>query len=122
MANLSKLDYEGTIMDLRKGLQNINSQIGSSYDTGVGRLLDRMGYEPKGSATSSNDSLLLIGGIGIGVAIGLGLGVMFAPKRGQELRGDIRHRLDDLRERGTTRYEEMRSHRLEDVANAPVEG
>ena len=121
MANLSNLDYEGTLMDLRKGLQNINSQIGSSYDNGVSRLLDRMGYEPKGS--SSNDTLLLVGGIGIGVAIGLGLGVMFAPKRGQELRGDIRHRLDDLKERGTTRYEQMRSHRLEDAAAAaPAEG
>ena len=98
-------------MDIRKSLNHLNSQIGQTYDTGTRRLLDRMGYEPKRDSTET--ALFVLGGVGVGLAIGLSLGVLFAPKRGQETRGDIRHRLDDLRARGTTRYEEMRSHRLE---------
>ncbi|MEM1350626.1 MAG: YtxH domain-containing protein [Myxococcota bacterium] len=50
-----------------------------------------------------------------GLVVGAALGVLFAPKRGEEVRGDIRHRLDDLRARGNARYDELRSERVGDA-------
>lgn len=98
-------------MDLRRTLNQLNSQIGNTYDSGVERLLDRLGYEPKRANTDMIVPALSI--FGAGLVVGVSLGLLFAPKRGEEVRGDIRHRLDDLRERGADRYDELRAHRLE---------
>lgn len=98
-------------MDLRRTMNQLNSQIGSTYDSGVERLLDRLGYEPKRGNTDMLVPALSI--FGAGLVVGVSLGLLFAPKRGEEVRGDIRHRLDDLRERGVDRYDELRAHRLE---------
>lgn len=102
---------EGVAVDLRRTINQLNSQIGNTYDAGVERLLDRMGYEPKRNNTDMLVPALSI--FGAGLVVGVSLGLLFAPKRGSEVRGDIRHRLDDLRVRGNERYEEIRSHRLE---------
>ena len=98
-------------MDLRRTLNQLNSQIGQTYDTGLERVLDRLGYEPKRETTDMILPALSI--FGAGLVVGVSLGLLFAPKRGADVRGDIRHRLDDLRHRGEERYEELRSHRLE---------
>jgi hypothetical protein len=34
---------------------------------------------------------------------------MFAPKRGDELRSDIKHRVGDLKDRSVERYEQLRA-------------
>ncbi len=39
-----------------------------------------------------------LGIFGAGLLVGAGLGLLFAPKSGNDLRGDIRHRAHDLRE------------------------
>ncbi len=49
--------------------------------------LAAMGLQPRRSTT---DYILpALGLFGVGVLVGAGLGLMFAPKRGVELRGDI---------------------------------
>jgi hypothetical protein len=45
--------------------------------------------------------LPVLGIFGAGLLVGVGLGLMLAPKSGQELRGDIRHRATDLQNRTT---------------------
>ena len=42
--------------------------------------------------------LYLLAGIGLGVLIGAVIGLLFAPKSGEEIRGDIGQRLHDLSE------------------------
>ena len=52
--------------------------------------LAAIGLQPRRTAT---DYILPVVGIfGVGVLVGAGLGLMFAPKRGSELRGDIGRR------------------------------
>ncbi|MCW5935538.1 MAG: YtxH domain-containing protein [Fimbriimonadia bacterium] len=43
--------------------------------------------------------LYLLAGIGLGTLIGAVLGLLFAPKAGSELRGDINERVHELGER-----------------------
>ncbi|MCS6923093.1 MAG: YtxH domain-containing protein [Fimbriimonadales bacterium] len=43
--------------------------------------------------------LYLLAGIGLGVLIGAVIGLLFAPKSGEELRGDLSQRLHDLSEK-----------------------
>jgi gas vesicle protein len=43
--------------------------------------------------------LYLLAGIGLGVLIGAVIGLLFAPKPGEEIRGDIGQRLHDLSEK-----------------------
>lgn len=100
-------------MDWRKTLNQLNGQINSTYDSGVEGLFDRLGYEQK--RTNTDFVIPAISVFGAGLLVGAALGVLFAPKRGDEIRGDLRHRLDDLRTRGEERYDELRSHRLENV-------
>ena len=94
-------------MDLRSVFDNARSQVGNHYGTASDRLLDRMGLEHKRSTMEV--VLPAIGIFAAGVTVGALLGVLFAPKRGEEIRGDVRHKLEDLREKGTRRYEELRS-------------
>jgi len=64
--------------------------------------LAAIGLQPRRSA---GDYILpVIGIFGVGVLVGAGLGLMFAPKRGAELRGDLGRRVKSvgarLRRRG----------------------
>ncbi|MFN7016605.1 MAG: YtxH domain-containing protein [Fimbriimonadales bacterium] len=43
--------------------------------------------------------LYLLAGIGLGVLIGAVIGLLFAPKSGEEIRGDLGQRLHDLSEK-----------------------
>ena len=43
--------------------------------------------------------LYLLAGIGLGVLIGAVLGLLFAPKSGEELRGELSQRVHDLSEK-----------------------
>ncbi len=98
-------------MDWRKSLNQLNSQLSNRYDSGVSNVLDRLGFEPK---REPQDYILpAIGIFSAGLVVGAAFGVLFAPKRGDELRGDIRHRLDDLRDRGSQRYDELRTSQHE---------
>ncbi len=100
-------------MDLRKTLNQLNSQFNSTYDSGVSNVLDRLGYEPK---RSSSDMILpALSVFSAGLVVGAALGVLFAPKRGDEIRGDIRHRIGDLRKEGGERYDELRAHHLDSI-------
>jgi hypothetical protein len=99
-------------MDWRKTLNNVNSSLSNTYDTGLDSVLDRLGYEQKRSNTD-----VIMPALGIfsaGLVVGAALGLLFAPKRGDEIRGDLRHRLDDLRQRGTERYDDLRTRRALD--------
>lgn len=98
-------------MDWRKALNQINSQVSNTYGQGREAMLDRMGLEPK--RHSSDFILPAISIFSAGIVVGAALGVLFAPKRGQEVRGDIRHKLDDLRSRGNERYEELRQQQID---------
>ena len=59
--------------------------------------LAAIGLQPRRSATEF--ILPVIGIFGVGVLVGAGLGLMFAPKRGSELRGDIGRRVKSVGER-----------------------
>lgn len=94
-------------MDWKKVFTDVNRQVSSSYDSSVESLLERMGLEQKRSTMEI--ILPVIGVFGAGIAVGATLGVLFAPKRGEDIRGDLRHRLEDFRERVPTSYTELRS-------------
>ena len=93
-------------MDIRRALEGAKGSLGSGYDAATERLLERLGLEHKRSTMEI--VLPAIGIFAAGVTVGALLGVMFAPKRGEDLRTDVRHRLEDLRERGVQRYDEIR--------------
>lgn len=94
-------------MDFKKILNDMNKQVTSSYDTGVESLLERMGLEQKRSTVEM--MLPMLGVFGAGIAVGATLGLLFAPKRGDELRHDLRDRIDDLRERLPENFDQARS-------------
>jgi hypothetical protein len=63
------------------------------------RVLDSLGLQRKMSA---QDVVLPVLGIfGAGLAAGAALGLLFAPKAGTEIRGDIRKGVGNLRNRGS---------------------
>ena len=93
-------------MDIRAILENAQGSVRSTYDTGVESLLDRLGLEQKRSTMEVVLPSLAI--FGAGLAVGAALGIMLAPKRGEELRTDLRHRIGDLKDRSVERYEELR--------------
>ncbi len=98
-------------MDLRKTINQLNSQLNHTYDNGMERVLDRLGLETKRDTT---DYIMpSLGIFSAGLVVGAALGLLFAPKRGNEVRSEIRGRLDDLRTRGAERYEELRAHQLD---------
>ena len=102
-------------MDWKRVFTDVNRQVSNTYDSSVDSLLDRMGLEQK---RSTMEILLpVLGVFGAGIAVGATLGVLFAPKRGEEIRGDLRHRLEDIRERVPTSYNEFRSRSRDTVAD-----
>lgn len=63
-------------------------------DASKTRVLDALGLEPKPATT---DFILpALGIFGAGLVVGAIVGLMVAPKPGEELRQDIRHRAEDL--------------------------
>jgi hypothetical protein len=99
-------------MDWRKTLSNVNNTLSHTYDSGLESLLDRLGYEHKRSTAD-----IVVPALGIfsaGLVVGAALGLLFAPKGGAEIRSDLRHRLDDLRQRGQDRYDDLRTRRAID--------
>lgn len=58
-------------------------------------LLNAIGLETR---RSSVDYLMpALGIFGAGILVGAGIGLLFAPKSGRELRGDLQGRYDELR-------------------------
>ncbi len=106
----------GNNVDVKKLIENAQRQASSTYDRSVDALLERLGLEPKKSTMEI--VLPALGVFGAGIAVGAALGVLFAPKRGDELRSDLRHRIGDLRDRSAEQYEELR-HRAEKMADEP---
>jgi hypothetical protein len=100
------------LMDVRSLLENAQRSVSTRYDQSVDALLDRMGLEQKRSTMEV--VLPALGIFGAGLAVGAALGLLFAPKRGDELRGDIRHRIGDLSDRSLEQYETLR-HRGEEL-------
>jgi hypothetical protein len=105
---------KGEDMDWKKSFQNINDSARNTYDSTASALLDRMGLEQKRS--SMEVILPALGIFGAGMAVGAALGVLFAPKRGEELRGDLQRQVDQLRERGYDSYEQLRARGEEEEA------
>lgn len=105
-------------MDLKRMLDNAQRSVSSRYDQSVDALLDRMGLEQKRSTMEV--VLPALGIFGAGIAAGAALGLLFAPKRGDELRGDIRHRFGDLSDRSLEQYQTMR-HRGEELLESAKE-
>ncbi|HET6583266.1 MAG TPA: YtxH domain-containing protein [Nannocystaceae bacterium] len=54
-----------------------------------------------------------IGLFGLGIVVGAGLGLMFAPKRGIELRGDVRRGLNQVGQKIRRRANGVAEHDLE---------
>ena len=107
-------------MDLRSVLENAQGSVRNTYDSGVDSLLDRLGLEQKRSTMEVVMPALAI--FGAGLAVGAALGIVFALKRGEELRTDIRHRMGDIKDRGVERYETLRQRGEELVEEDKANG
>jgi hypothetical protein len=103
-------------MDWRKSIDKMNSSVGSTYDRSVDALLDRLGLERKHD--TMDIVLPALGIFGAGIAVGAALGVLFAPKRGDEIRSDIRHQLDDLKKAGAESYDQLKHKGEEAIGKA----
>ena len=93
-------------MELKELLEDLNTSASSKYDANVEKLLDRMGLQRRRDTADMIAPALGI--FGAGIAVGATLGVLFAPKRGEELRDDLAQRLEELREKSSEEYEELR--------------
>jgi hypothetical protein len=76
-----------------KGMSN-GKLSGDRYD----QMLDRMGLQRKGSAS---DMMSSIGMFGIGIAVGVTMGMLFAPKRGQEMRSQAKNKIPGMRSKSS---------------------
>lgn len=93
-------------MDLKEKLKNIGKNGELQRERKLDLLLDQLGLQKKRQPV---DVILpALGIFGAGLAVGATLGLMFAPKRGDELRGELKERLDDLRERSAEQYRELK--------------
>ncbi len=110
---------KGEDMDWKKSLQNINDSMSNTYESSVSSVLDRLGLEQK--RNTMDVVLPALGIFGAGIAVGAALGVLFAPKRGEEIRSDLRSRVDDLRERGYESYEQLRARSTEAIGQEAEE-
>ena len=88
-------------MELKELLEELNTSASSKYEANVEKLLDRMGLERR---RDTADVIMPA----LGIFVGATLGVLFAPKRGEELRTELAERLDELREKSSEEYEELR--------------
>lgn len=94
-------------MDWKNVLDQAQRSATTTYDGVQSGVLDRLGLEPKRSTMEL--ILPALGIFGVGIAVGSALGVIFAPKRGDELRSDLKHRISDIRDRGAEQLEEVRA-------------
>ncbi len=92
-------------MDIKKLINELNQNVNAKYDQGRHQLLDSMGLQEKRSTTDV--VLPMIGVFGAGLAVGATLGLLFAPKRGDALRHEIRDSLEDLQRRSKTKASQM---------------
>lgn len=92
-------------MDVKTLLNELNDSISSSYDRSLEKTLDRLGLERKGDR--SGDILPALGIFGAGIAVGATLGVLFAPKRGDELRSELAKNLEELRNQSRDGYDKV---------------
>jgi hypothetical protein len=58
------------------------------------QMLDKMNLQRK---SDSSNMMSNMGMFGIGIAVGVTLGMMFAPKRGQELRSQAKQKIPGMR-------------------------
>ncbi len=107
-------------MELKKLLNDLNQNVNSKYDQGRSQLLDSMGLQEKRSATDI--VFPMIGVFGAGLAVGATLGLLFAPKRGDALRHEIRDSLEDLQRRSKTKASQLveREHSQEGNGRDPA--
>ncbi len=93
-------------MELQQILDNLNDSVSTSYDRNLDKVLEQMGLQQR--QTTRDVVLPALGIFGAGIAVGATLGMLFAPKRGDELRSDLRHSLEDLREKSAEEYNQLR--------------
>lgn len=91
------MDVNRLLANAQELLSEAQGSVSSTYDRTTERLLDRLGLQHK--RTTSDMVLPALGIFGAGLAAGAVLGLLFAPRRGDETRTEIVHRLEDLRER-----------------------
>ncbi|MFB6264399.1 MAG: YtxH domain-containing protein [Bradymonadaceae bacterium] len=103
-------------MNVQKFLDELNESVTSSSERSLDRVLDRLGLEKQ---HGPGDVILpALGIFGAGVAVGSVLGVLFAPKRGDELRAEIRDQLEDIRRQSREEYEDLRAKSREALETA----
>ena len=91
------MDLSRLFGSAQDALSNAQTSVHGTYDSAAARLLEKLGLQHK---RSTSDVLLpALGVFTAGVAAGAVLGLLFAPRRGDETRTEIVHRLEDLRER-----------------------
>ncbi len=91
------MDLQRLFGSAQNALSDAQSSAHNTYDSAAARMLDRLGLQHKRSTT---DVLLpALGVFTAGLAAGAVLGLLFAPRRGEEMRTEIVHRLEDVRER-----------------------
>lgn len=99
-------------MDLKRLLDQAQRSVSTTYDSSMDTILDRLGLEQKRSTMEV--MLPVLGVFGAGIAVGATLGLLFAPKRGDDLRTDLRHRIGDLRDKSVEQLDTLR-HKSEQV-------
>lgn len=102
-------------MDIKRILDQAQRSVSSTYDSGMDSVLDRLGLEQKKSTMEV--MLPVLGVFGAGIAVGAALGLLFAPKRGDEFRNDLRHRIGDMRDRSVEQIDTLR-HKSEQMLEA----
>lgn len=64
----------------------------------------------------SNELIYLLAGVGLGAIIGAAAGLLFAPKAGEDLRGDIEGRFNELKGKTDEWIAEQKAKRAVDNA------
>lgn len=98
------MDVNRLLANAQELLKEAQGSVSSTYDRTSHQVLDRLGLQPK--RTTSDMVFPALGIFGAGLAVGAVFGLLFAPRRGEETRTEIVHRLEDLRER-VTRTEDV---------------
>jgi hypothetical protein len=91
------MDVHRLLSNAQNLLTEAQSSVSTGYDNAYQQVLDRLGLQQKQDA--SDMILPALGIFGAGLAVGAVLGLLFAPRRGEETRTEIVHRLEDLREK-----------------------
>lgn len=68
-------------------------------------ILRMIGLETR--RTAGEYALPALGLFGVGIIVGAGLGLLFAPKSGREIRGDLTERMHEIRERANAEKERL---------------